>query len=80
MNIHDATEQAYKNGYEAGKPKWIPVNDPPKERGRYLCYYKYEPESPDIICENTYRGDGRWMSETEKVTHWMELPGDPKGE
>ena len=43
MNIHDATEQAYKNGYEDGKPKWISVNDPPKERGRYLCYYKYEP-------------------------------------
>lgn len=26
MNLHDATELAYKNGYEAGKPKWIPVS------------------------------------------------------
>ena len=25
MNLYDATEQAYKNGVEAGKPKWIPV-------------------------------------------------------
>ena len=28
MNIYDATEQAYKNGYEAGKKdKWISVKD-----------------------------------------------------
>ncbi len=25
MNLHDAIEQAYKNGFEAGKPKWISV-------------------------------------------------------
>ena len=30
LQEHDcfwATEQAYKNGYEAGKPKWIPVTE-----------------------------------------------------
>lgn len=31
MDIHNATEQAYRNGYEAGKrdaePKWIPVTE-----------------------------------------------------
>lgn len=27
MKTYEATEQAYKNGYEAGKPKWIPVTE-----------------------------------------------------
>lgn len=31
MTVHDACEQAYRNGYEAGKeagtPKWIPVEE-----------------------------------------------------
>ena len=27
MKIYEATEQAYKNGYEAGKPKWISVKE-----------------------------------------------------
>ena len=63
--------------------EWISVKEPPKKRGEYLCYFKYEPESPDVICQNTYYGSGRWMSETDKVTHWMPLPEltqPPKGE
>ena len=60
--------------------KWIPVNSPPKKPGEYLCYFKYEPESPNIICQNTYYGSGRWMSESDKVTHWAQLPEPPKGE
>ena len=27
MTEHDATEVAYNNGKEAGKPKWIPVSE-----------------------------------------------------
>ena len=60
--------------------EWIPVNSPPEERGEYLCYFKYEPESPDVICQNTYYGSGRWMSESGRVTHWAYLPQPPKGE
>ena len=63
--------------------EWISIKEPPKKRGEYLCYFKYEPESPDVICQNTYYGSGRWMSETNKVTHWMplpKLPQPPKGE
>ena len=60
--------------------EWMSVKEPPKERGEYLCYFKYEPESPDVICENTYYGSGRWMSETGRVTHWQYLPQPPKGE
>ena len=41
MTIHDATEQAYKNGYEQGKLdalKWIPVTEPPKDGESVLCF------------------------------------------
>ena len=60
--------------------EWISVKEPPKERGEYLCYFKYEPESPDVICQNTYYGSRRWMSESGRVTHWAYLPQPPKGE
>ena len=60
--------------------EWISAKEPPKERGEYLCYFKYEPESPDVICQNTYYGSGRWMSESGRVTHWAYLPQPPKGE
>ena len=60
--------------------QWIPVSSPPKKPGAYLCYFKYEPESPNIICQNTYFGSGRWMSEPDRVIHWSYLPRPPKGE
>ena len=60
--------------------EWISIKEPPKERGEYLCYFKYEPESPDVICQNTYYGSGRWMSESSRVTHWAYLLHPPKGE
>lgn len=60
--------------------EWISVKEPPKERGEYLCYFNYEPESPDVICQNTYYGSGLWMSESSRVTHWQYLPQPPKGE
>lgn len=59
--------------------EWFPTSEPPKERGRYLCYFKYEPESPDVVCENTYYGSGHWMSEKDRVTHWSYLPKLPEG-
>ena len=55
--------------------KWIPVSEIlPNRHQRVLCYFKYEPESPDIISENTYIGSGMWMSESDKVVAWMPLP------
>ena len=57
--------------------KWTPVSSHPNKRGEYLCYHKYEPESPDIICENFYYGSGRWMSESDRVSHWMPLMRRP---
>ena len=41
MNLYEATEQAYKNGYADGKPKWIPVTDRlPDKDGDYLVVKK----------------------------------------
>ena len=55
--------------------KWIPVSERlPNRHQRVLCYFKYEPESPDIIAENTYIGGDMWMSESDKVVAWMQLP------
>ena len=60
--------------------EWISVKDRlPEKDTRVLCYYKYEPDSPDVICENTY-GIKHWLSDESKVTHWMPLPALPKGE
>ena len=60
--------------------KWFSVNLPPKESGEYMCYFKYEPENPDVISQNTYYGSGRWMYESDRVTHWTYLHQQPKGE
>lgn len=62
--------------------EWISIEDRQPERyTKVLCYYKFEPESPDVICENTYYGrkhDGYlWLSDSSKVTHWMSLPAPP---
>lgn len=55
--------------------KWIPVSERlPNRHQRVLCYFKYEPESPDIISENTYICSGMLMSESDKVVAWMPLP------
>lgn len=55
--------------------KWIPVSEKlPNRHQRVLCYFKYEPESPEIISENTYICSGMWMSESGKVVAWMPLP------
>ena len=67
--------------YYINDQKWIPVSERlPNRHQRVLCYFKYEPESPDIISENTYIGSGMWMSESDKVIAWMPLPEPYKGE
>lgn len=61
--------------------KWISVSERlPNRHQRVLCYFKYEPDSPDIISENTYIGSGMWMSESDKVVAWIPLPEPYKGE
>ena len=87
MSIREAVEgYAEANGlldhmHYINDQKWIPVSERlPNRHQRVLCYFKYEPESPDIISENTYICSGMWMSESDKVVAWMPLPEPFEGE
>lgn len=84
MNIHDDCEQAYRNGLEDGKPKWIPVTERlPKEWEEVLVWSRFG------FCEvAVYLGiPGKWrvtwnhdLLEVDSITHWMPLPEPPKQE
>ena len=53
-----------------GKKSWISIEDYlPSVKERVLCFYKFEPYSPNIICKNRYLGGGIWENETDKITH-----------
>jgi hypothetical protein len=90
MDKYTATEQAFKNGYEkgyeAGKRdavKWIPVSDPPKEKGCYLTAVKHWFDGKPVTRE-AFWNSVDWLTCEEKyeitprVTHWMPLPEPPK--
>lgn len=87
MKNYEATELAYRNGYEAGKPKWIPVTE------------RLPNENEDVLCSRgnhigalmdvyTYKGNNKWedtygnwnYGDIEGITHWMPLPEPPKEE
>lgn len=91
MNIHDATETAFKNGYAQGvkdAAKWISVKDRlPEKYGKYLCRYEFgeSEEDPDFKVIWFYSHLGKIVFQGEgclgmRVTHWMPLPQPPKGE
>ena len=69
MNIYEATEQAYKNGYEAGKPKWISVEERlPEEDGRYLVFTSsYLIQYVRVL---SFAKDGRKVDEYDFVSAW----------
>lgn len=92
MDIHTATELAYKNGYAKGfadgKGDWISVKErlPSEEEQRD----EYGELVPFLVCERDttypYRAfyDGaEWcdgLMRIRGITHWMPLPNPPKGE
>ena len=81
-DIHWATERAYKNGCEAGKPKWIPVTErlPDEEHEGVVLVYSGDVE-PAIVCGDGFLEYDKYEGwEIDKVTHWMPLPEPPKGE
>ena len=92
MNIHDATETAYKNGYAQGVKdavKWISVTERlPKPYTPVLVYREsFGTLPPYIKVDKMILWDDDtqvWTDELETwktvVTHWMPLPQPPKGE
>ena len=80
MNNYEATEIAYKNGYEAGKPKWIPVSERLPEEFEDVLVYRSTGCEVDCCVSRT---KAYWSYDTVSgyaVTHWMPLPEPPKGE
>ena len=73
-------EKLQKTAKAQAVPQWIPVNDPPKEIGRYWCYV----EEQNDIGVSHYQWNCSWNCEewgseglTGVVTHWMPLPAAP---
>jgi hypothetical protein len=81
MNEHDAIEQAYKNGYNDAKIKWISVHDRlPDKDGKYLiCDIHGNINVRTHCAEYRHPFD---ISPAHKyyytVEWWAELPGAPK--
>lgn len=91
MDKYTATEQAYKNGYEkgynAGKPKWIPVSERlPIPYEKVMTCRRELLNGTKIICNEyltiCYDETTMWSGDIEtwknEVTHWMSLPEPPK--
>ena len=92
MKNYEATERAFKNGYEKGyeegKPKWIPVGERLPEKGiDVLCCLTIVDGSVHSYAEVlTYIGDNKWEDTYSNwnygdllgITHWMPLPEPPK--
>jgi hypothetical protein len=82
MDEHTSHELAYKKGYEAGKPKWIPVMEKLPENEQWvLCRMK---DGRFRVFQWSYI-DWQWNDRLEwydehDVTCWMPLPEPPKGE
>ena len=88
MKDIDAIEQAYKNGYADGTPKWIPVTERlPGIGKKVLVAMNYRGKRyvdiGDIWSDGTctsYTDEYKINPREHIVTHWMPLPEPPKGE
>ena len=80
MKIYEATEQAYKNGYEAGKPKWISVEERLPEMYKNVLVIRTDGKIRlDAIGSLSVWYEEVWHT-GNPITHWMPLPEPPKGE
>ena len=83
MDNYTAGEEGFKRGYEAGKPKWIPVSERLPENGSDVLAYSYDEDESRIFPANYDNGwwhDCLFNIRIIAVTHWMPLPEPPKEE
>lgn len=83
MNENEAYAKAYKNGYEAGKPKWIPVTE--RLPQNFVSVLGYMTDAGDFppVRECYTVGNAFYfpaLSDVHPVSHWCEMPEPPKGE
>lgn len=70
---------------QVSSSKWIPVSEPPKERGCYLISVTHWLDGKPVTREAKWNGTD-WLScyrkedITPRVTHWMPMPKPQKGE
>lgn len=69
MDRYTAAEEGFKRGYEAGKPKWIPVSERlPDTDGRYLVYKNIWGSAWfDVV---SFAKDGRKIDEYDFHRDW----------
>jgi hypothetical protein len=80
----EASAEAYKKGFEDGKPKWISVKDRlPKCFGTFIVAVT-EPDKTAYTDSADYDPflktwkTSNYFAKGYEVTHWMPLPEPPK--
>lgn len=81
--VSDACVLAVAALREQEERRWIPVSDPPIEKGCYFVTVKHWYDGLPVAREAYWNG-ADWLScerkleITPRVTHWMPLPEPPK--
>ena len=81
--VYDACIMAVEAIREQEDRRWIPVSDPPKEKGCYFVTVKHWYDGNPVAREAYWNG-ADWLScekrqeITPRVTHWMPMPEPPK--
>lgn len=90
MDKYTATEMAYKHGYEkgyeAGKPKWIPVSERLPDQWQDTDFgepIEFIVLIEGAVCPTVLCFDGEYFfsmhtGDYYEVSHWMPLPDLPK--
>lgn len=74
MNTHDATESAYKKGYEDGQPKWIPVTERlPEIVSKHKRWKHTYRKSVRVLCVCVQK-DGKTMVKEGYYEFWNDYP------
>lgn len=72
MDIYTIQEEAYKRGYEAAQPKWIPVTERlPDKDGDYLVFKRFDRNAwSDVV---SFAKDGRKVSKYTFEKKWQNI-------